>query len=32
MSATVVQSVFWILAVGILVLFMQRRKKRKSNF
>jgi hypothetical protein len=26
------QGIFWILAIGVLVLFMQRRRKRKANF
>lgn len=31
MSQTIVQSVIWILTLGVLVLYMQRRRKRKSN-
>jgi len=32
MSSTLVQAVMWIGALAVLVLYMQRRKKRKSSF
>jgi hypothetical protein len=32
MNVMIVQSVFWIATAGLLVLFLQRRRKRKSNF
>jgi hypothetical protein len=31
MSQTTMQAIGWILALGVLVLYMQRRRKRKAN-
>jgi hypothetical protein len=31
MSQTIIQAVLWIATLGVLVLFLQRRKKRKSD-
>ena len=30
MSNTVMQAIFWIATLGVLVLYMARRKKRKT--
>ena len=30
MSNTMVQAIFWIATLGVLVLYMARRKKRKT--
>ena len=30
-QGTITQALLWILTLGALVLFMQRRRKRKSN-
>jgi hypothetical protein len=32
MNQTILQGVFWIATLAVLVLFLQRRKKRKTNF
>jgi hypothetical protein len=32
MSQTILQSIFWIATLGVLVLFLQRRRKRRTNF
>jgi hypothetical protein len=32
MNQTLIQSIFWIATLGVLVLYMQRRRKRKTNF
>jgi hypothetical protein len=32
MNETVMQSAMWILSVGALFLYMQRRRKRKSDY
>ncbi len=32
MNPTILQSILWIATLGILVLFVQRRRKRKSNY
>ena len=32
MNGTILQAVFWIATLAVLVLFLQRRKKRKANF
>jgi hypothetical protein len=32
MSQTIVQAVLWIATLGALVLFLQRRRKRKTNY
>jgi hypothetical protein len=32
MNQTLVQAVMWIATLGALVLYMQRRRKRKSNY
>jgi len=31
MSQTTLQAIFWIATFAMLVLYMQRRRKRKSN-
>jgi uncharacterized membrane-anchored protein len=31
MNQTIVQSIIWIVTLAVLVLYMQRRRKRKSN-
>jgi len=30
MTSTVLQAIFWIATLGVLVLYMQRRRKRKT--
>jgi hypothetical protein len=32
MNETLVQAVMWIATLGALILYMQRRRKRKSNY
>ena len=32
MSQTMLQTIFWIATFAVLVLFLQRRRKRKANF
>ncbi len=32
MDQTILQAVLWIATLGILVLFLQRRRKRKANY
>jgi hypothetical protein len=32
MDSTITQAIMWILTLGALVLYMQRRRKRKSDF
>ena len=32
MSQTIMQSILWIATLGVLVLFVQRRRKRKANY
>ena len=32
MSQTLVQAAIWIATLGALVLYMQRRRKRKTNY
>ena len=32
MNQTMLQTVMWIATFGVLVLFLQRRRKRRSNF
>jgi len=32
MNQTILQAVFWIATLAVLVLFLQRRKKRKANY
>ena len=32
MEQTIAQSIMWILSLGALVLYMQRRRKRKINY
>jgi MYXO-CTERM domain-containing protein len=32
MNSTVLQSIVWVLALGALVLYWQRRKKRRSDY
>ncbi len=31
MSQTMLQIILWIATLGVLVLFLQRRRKRRSN-
>ncbi len=32
MNSTIVQAVFWVATLAVLILFLQRRKKRKANY
>jgi len=32
MSQTIIQSILWIATLGVLVLFVARRRKRKANY
>jgi hypothetical protein len=32
MEQTIVQAIMWIFSLGALVLYMQRRKKRKTDY
>ncbi len=32
MNQTIIQAVLWIATLGALVLFLQRRRKRKTNY
>jgi len=32
MSETIMQSVLWVGTLGLLVLFLQRRRKRKADY
>jgi hypothetical protein len=32
MNQTLIQAVFWIASLGVLVLYMARRRKRKTNY
>ncbi len=32
MNSTILQAIFWIATLAVLVLFLQRRKKRKANY
>jgi hypothetical protein len=32
MNQMILQAVSWIATLGVLVLFLQRRKKRKTNY
>jgi hypothetical protein len=32
MSQTIIQSVLWIATLGVLFLFVARRRKRKANY
>jgi hypothetical protein len=32
MSQTIMQSILWIVSLGILVMYVQRRRKRKADF
>ena len=32
MSQTIAQAIMWILTLGALVLYMQRRRKRKTDY
>jgi hypothetical protein len=32
MDQTISQAIIWILTLGAFVLYMQRRRKRKTNF
>jgi hypothetical protein len=32
MNQTIMQSILWIATLGVLVLFLQRRRKRKTDY
>ena len=32
MTATLVQAILWLATLAVLVLFLQRRRKRKTNY
>jgi len=32
MNQTLIQAVFWIASLALLVLYMARRRKRKTNY
>jgi hypothetical protein len=32
MNQTIVQAIFWIATLAMLVLYIQRRRKRKTNY
>jgi hypothetical protein len=32
MNQTILQAIFWIATLAVLVLYMQRRRKRKTNY
>lgn len=32
MNPTLIQAVLWIATLAVLVLFLQRRRKRKTNY
>jgi hypothetical protein len=32
MNETIVQAIFWTATLGMLVLYVQRRRKRKTNY
>jgi hypothetical protein len=32
MNQTTIQAIFWIASLAVLVLYMQRRRKRKTNY
>jgi hypothetical protein len=32
MNQTIVQTVFWIATLGALILYVQRRRKRKADY
>jgi hypothetical protein len=32
MNQTIIQAVFWIASLAVLVLYMARRRKRKTNY
>ena len=32
MNQTILQAIFWIATLGMLILYVQRRRKRKINF
>jgi len=32
MNSTILQSIFWVATLAMLVLFLQRRRKRKADF
>jgi hypothetical protein len=32
MSQTIIQSIFWIATLGVLVMYFQRRRKRKTDY
>jgi MYXO-CTERM domain-containing protein len=32
MNETIMQSVLWVATLGLLVLFLQRRRRRKANY
>lgn len=32
MNSTILQAILWIATLAVLVLFLQRRRKRKANY
>ena len=32
MNQTTIQAIFWIASLAVLILYMQRRRKRKTNY
>ena len=32
MSQTIAQAIMWTLSLGVLLLFLQRRRRRKTSF
>jgi hypothetical protein len=32
MNQTILQAIFWIASLAVLILYMQRRRKRKANY
>jgi hypothetical protein len=32
MNQTVIQTILWVATLAVLVLFLQRRRKRKANY
>jgi len=32
MNQTILQAIFWIATLAVLVLYVQRRRKRKTNY
>jgi hypothetical protein len=32
MNQTIIQAIFWIASLAVLILYMQRRRKRKTDY